>query len=67
MEELCFLRGPCGEVISETTFRTWSAFDNHLMVSSVVGYSPDSNDVNTEAEESPLLKSVARKRLVKAD
>jgi hypothetical protein len=36
-------------------------------VSSLVGYSPDSNDVSTEAEESPLLRSVTRKRLVKAD
>jgi hypothetical protein len=26
-----------------------------------------SNDVSTEAEESPLLRSVTRKRLVKAD
>jgi hypothetical protein len=33
--------------------------------SSVVGYSPDSNDVSTEAEESPLLRAVTRKRLVK--
>jgi hypothetical protein len=35
--------------------------------SSVVGYSPDSNDVSTEAKESPLLGTVTRKRLVKAD
>jgi hypothetical protein len=32
-----------------------------------VGYSPDSNDLSTEAEESALLKSVAGKRLEKAD
>jgi hypothetical protein len=32
--------------------------------SSVVGYSPDSKDVSTEAEESSLLRDVARKRLV---
>jgi hypothetical protein len=32
--------------------------------SSVAGYSPDSNDVSTKAEESPLLRSVTRKRLV---
>jgi hypothetical protein len=31
----------------------------------VVGYSPDSNDVSTEAEESPLLEAVTRKRLLK--
>jgi hypothetical protein len=32
---------------------------------SVVGYSPDSNDVGTEAEESPLLRTSAKQRLVK--
>jgi hypothetical protein len=31
----------------------------------VLGYSPDSNDVSTEAEESPLLIAVAKHRLVK--
>jgi hypothetical protein len=33
----------------------------------VVGYSPDSNDVSTGAEKSALLRSVTRKRLVKTD
>jgi hypothetical protein len=33
----------------------------------VVGYSPVSSDVSTEAEESPLLRSVTGERLVKAD
>jgi hypothetical protein len=33
--------------------------------SSVVGYSPDSNDVSTEDEESPLLEAVTRERLMK--
>jgi hypothetical protein len=33
---------------------------------SVVGYSPESNDASTEAEESPLLRSVTTKRLLKA-
>jgi hypothetical protein len=33
--------------------------------SSIVAYSPDRNDVSTEAEEFPLLRAVARKRLVK--
>jgi hypothetical protein len=33
----------------------------------VVRYSLDSKDVNTEADESPLLRSVTRKQLVKAD
>jgi hypothetical protein len=32
--------------------------------SSVVGYSPDSKEVSTEAEESPLLRAVAKQRLV---
>jgi hypothetical protein len=32
---------------------------------SVAGYSPDSNDVRTEAEERPLLETVARERLLK--
>jgi hypothetical protein len=35
--------------------------------SSVVGYSTDDNDVSTESEESPLLRSVTGKRLIKAD
>jgi hypothetical protein len=30
-----------------------------------MGYSPDSNDVSIEAEESALLRSVTGKRLVK--
>jgi hypothetical protein len=33
--------------------------------SSVVGYSPDSNDVSTEADESPLLRAVTKQRLLK--
>jgi hypothetical protein len=33
--------------------------------SAIVGYSPDSNDVTTEAEEFSLLMSVTGKRLVK--
>jgi hypothetical protein len=31
----------------------------------VVGYSLDSNKVNAEVEESPLIEAVTRKRLVK--
>jgi hypothetical protein len=30
-----------------------------------VGYSPDSNNVSTEAEESPLLRVVTKQCLVK--
>jgi hypothetical protein len=32
-----------------------------------VGYSTESNGVSTEAEESPLLRTVTGKRLVKTD
>jgi hypothetical protein len=39
----------------------------NLSKSSAVGYSLDSNDVSTEADESPFLRSVTGKRLVKAD
>jgi hypothetical protein len=35
--------------------------------SSVSGYSPDSNDVSTEAGEFLLFGTLTRKRLVKAD
>jgi hypothetical protein len=31
----------------------------------VAGYSPDSNEVNTKAEESQLLEAITRERLVK--
>jgi hypothetical protein len=31
----------------------------------VVGYSPDSNDISTEAEESPLFRAVTKQRLGK--
>jgi hypothetical protein len=40
---------------------------DNVSKSSVAGDSPDSNDVSTEAEESPLLEAVMGKRLVKAD
>jgi hypothetical protein len=30
-----------------------------------MGYSPDSNNVSREAEESPLLRAVTKQRLVK--
>jgi hypothetical protein len=32
-------------------------------LSGVVGYSPDRNEVNAEADESPLLEAVTRERL----
>jgi hypothetical protein len=50
-EERCFLCGPRQDVI---TRRVRSE-------SSVVGYSPDSNDVSTEAEQTPLSEAATRK------
>jgi hypothetical protein len=35
------------------------------LYSSVAGYLPDSNDVSTEAEESPLLRADTKQRLMK--
>jgi hypothetical protein len=40
--------------------RRYSSID-----SPVVGYSPDSNDVSTEAEQSQLLRAVTKQWLVK--
>jgi hypothetical protein len=40
---------------------------NQLEQQCSCGIFPDSNDVSTEAEESPLLRSVTGKRLAKAD
>jgi hypothetical protein len=34
-------------------------------MSLIVGYSPDSNDVSTEVEESPLLRAATKQRLTK--
>jgi hypothetical protein len=53
-----FLCGPCWDILS---------MGRSQLTESVVGYSLDSNDVSTEAEESPLLRSVTRKRLDNAD
>jgi hypothetical protein len=39
-------------------------FNFDFELSSVVRYSPETNDMSTEAEISPLLKAVTRKRLV---
>jgi hypothetical protein len=58
----CWKRGVC----------VWSVLrcykqGTKLELSPVAGYSPDSNDVSIEAEESTLLISVTRKRLVKTN
>jgi hypothetical protein len=48
----------------------WCEITANLRVSQLgqefrlVEYSPDSSDVSTEAEESPLLEAVTKKRLV---
>jgi hypothetical protein len=43
------------------------AYDKSQRLSSFTGFLPGSNGVSTEAEESPLLRSVTRKRLLKAE
>jgi hypothetical protein len=53
-EELCFLRGPCRRVISGKS----------LELSSVVIRWAAENCVSGEFEDSPLLESVTRKRLI---
>jgi hypothetical protein len=53
-------RQPSSGVASEQFVESWE----DGVESSVVGYSPYSNYVSTEAEESPLLRCVSRKRLV---
>jgi hypothetical protein len=53
LEELRFLCGLCRRVINGT----------NLELSLVVRQWPASNCMSTEAEESPLLEAVARKRL----
>jgi hypothetical protein len=48
-------------------FSAWSLpsfLEDNGRHSSVAGYSPDSNDVSTEAAELSLLGSVTRKRLL---
>jgi hypothetical protein len=54
----CFLLGPHGGYTARTLGR---------LTEFRWGYSPDSNDMSTEAGESSLLCSVTRKRLVKAN
>jgi hypothetical protein len=74
--ELCILCASWREVITRTVGamrqlssareaeKCWRYNSVELRV---VGYSPDSNNVCTESEEYPLLRSVTRKRLVRAD
>jgi hypothetical protein len=54
-EGLCFMRGPCRGVILKAVGATVS----------VAAYSPDSNDLNTEAGERSSLIFVTRERVVK--
>jgi NAD-dependent dihydropyrimidine dehydrogenase PreA subunit len=65
IEERCFLCGSCQEVITRAAgamSQRSSAREAEKIrhYSSVVGYLPDSNDVSTEAEESPLLRAVTK-------
>jgi hypothetical protein len=55
IEEQCFLCGPCQDVITRTAGA----------MSSVVGYSPESNNTSMEVEESPLLRAVTMQCLMK--
>jgi hypothetical protein len=50
IEERCFLCGLCQDVATRTVGA----------MSSVMGYSPVSNDMSTEAKESPLLRAVTK-------
>jgi hypothetical protein len=70
---------PCNDGVNTpvqqegAVFSAWSMPRSYLednwryspVGSSVVRYSPDSNDVSTEDEESPLLQVVARERQMK--
>jgi hypothetical protein len=63
----CCVRSPCRGINKE---ENWDdpverEVEKRWRYSSVVGYSPESNDVSTEAEES-LLRAVARERFLKA-
>jgi hypothetical protein len=70
IEERRFLCGPCREVKTRTVgamsqLSSAREAEKRWRYVLVVGYSPDSNVVNTEAEESQLLTTVTKQRLVK--
>jgi hypothetical protein len=52
-----------------TMFSAWSVprsyLEDNWLYNWVTGYSPDSNDVSTEEEESPSVGSVTRQRLLR--
>jgi hypothetical protein len=52
-----FSVGPCKGVINGTSLK-------FISIMRFMGYSPDSNEVIAETEESPLLEAVTRERLV---
>jgi hypothetical protein len=71
----CCLSGPCRGVIKKRKLglpsqsssaregqKRWRSNSFDILVAE---YSPDSNDVTTESEESPLLRTLARERLLK--
>jgi hypothetical protein len=55
IEEWCILCGFCQDIITRAAGA----------VSSVMGYLLDSNDMSTEAKESPLLRAVTKQCVVK--
>jgi uncharacterized protein YabE (DUF348 family) len=64
-EEWCFLCGSCQEVITRTAggmsqLSSAGEAEKIWCYSSVVGHLLNSNDVSTEAEESPLLRAVTK-------
>jgi hypothetical protein len=72
-ETVCWLRGLLRGVKKKSTGAT-SHFSSAREIekrghygsvdNSVVGYSPDRNNVSTEAEESPSLRAVTKQRLL---
>jgi hypothetical protein len=58
----CFILGPCKGIIRKIFGLRWRYIS---IYSSAVGCSPNSNDVSTEVEESPLLRAVTKQRLAK--
>jgi hypothetical protein len=70
IEEWCFLCGPWREVITRTMgamrqFSSAREAEKIWCYSSVVGYSLNSNNMSTEAEEFPLLRPVTKQQLMR--
>jgi hypothetical protein len=66
INELCCLRGPGLDLIRRTVgARVERLLRESVKRRLVVGYSPNSNEVSVEAEESVLLEAVTRELLLK--